>query len=71
VSMISYTMDNNDIDTARKLIAKANAAWIIAPKENVEPIDLYALIATALGEARQQGRQEAAVNAKPAKKVAE
>lgn len=64
-------MEQNDTDTARKLIAKANAGWIIAPKENVEPIDIYALVATALGEAREQGRQEAAGKAKPAKKGAE
>lgn len=53
-------MEQNDLETAKKLIAKANAAWFIAPKENVEPMDIYALIATALGDAREQGRQEAA-----------
>lgn len=73
--MISYTEEEptmeNDTDTARKLIAEANVAWFIAPKENVNPIDLVAHIAKALGEAREQGRQEAAGKAKPAKKGAE
>ncbi len=61
----------NDTDTARKIIAEANVAWFIAPKENVNPIDLVAHIAKALGEAREHGRQEAAGKAKPAKKGAE
>ena len=57
----------NDIETAKKIIAKANMGWIIAPKEGVEPIDIYAIIADALAAAREEGRQDA--TGKPGKKA--
>lgn len=49
----------NDTETAKAIIAAANTAWYIAPKENVEPFDLIAAIAKAIGQARDAGKLEA------------